>query len=196
MALESIPKSFRAAALGAGMIGALVGTGVTSAQAQTVPVDLQSSTHAQPFTVRECGLLLAVASEEFDAVATGKGALKYNPEFPESLANFIAPKNPKPVYDIIVSGSFDKFVHSQAPEDLQKKREVIASLSCDGSPYILTRGSAIAMFNAVRTVIGSGKQPIDLQARGLQSITPEKFQAMRPISPRSEIQAPPKHEVD
>jgi hypothetical protein len=204
---KSWGRAARNVASGVAMLGIAALGGITFASLAptfgaevTTPV---AAPKAESFTPRECVALLRQSSEAFRIV----GNRGYNPEFPESIAGFIAPRNFRPVYNIIVNGNFDRLVDesSNAKNAVIKEaavsaiKEASSTMTCDGSPLILTRGHAIDMWNSIRERLAENKtQPLDLQAKGLRSVDPAEVASLGPSvplpaksGPRTELQRIP-----
>lgn len=149
----------------------LAGAGFVAAAAAVVA----PSTPAQalePFTKKECAMILTTSSEAFRYL---KADSHFDARFPQSLATFIAPSNPEPVRKIIVDGSVARLVASKSDADMKLKRAIIPTLTCDGSPNILTAGEDdVAVFSSIREMLASGPHPLDIQARGVRSVDPSK----------------------
>jgi hypothetical protein len=142
---------------------ALALTAVASMMAGTVA-------HAAPLTPRECGIVFSTSAD----VITHLGPSKFDPRFPDSLAGYMAPGNREQVRDLITGKQTIAAIVKAGDASAAKK--IVDSLTCDGSPTILTKGvEEIAAFNTIRTLLLAAPAKISLQSAGLKSVDPAEL---------------------
>lgn len=141
------------------------------------------------FTPRECGKILSVAEEVFRVV--GHKYEGYNPEFPITLAKFIAPGNHMLVHELLTTrGEFDRLLKSTAPADAAKRATLRLALTCDGPKEIVTNEHGAAMFGVIRRNLLDLPQPISLQRAGVRDVSPQVVGSLvSPAAPKG-LQGP------
>ena len=129
-----------------------------------------NAAQASEFSQQECGIILASSSTVIGVLAAEyPGSL--SPLFTQSLASFIAPSNPEPIHRIILEGNFRELAASKADADMQLKRAIIPTITCDGPAAIVTPAiDDVAAYMTLRGQLAVNKPPIALQERGVRQV--------------------------
>lgn len=175
-------SSMHKAAVAAATALTLVSANLPSAPAKAEPAtrSLSLSKAPEPITKKECLNILAEFSRTVGTILYQKETDKefrdvpWDDVFPRSLARFVAPRNPDPIYETIIKGNFMQVFDPDTKEGLEWIKKNYSSITCDGDKNIITpTGLPVVSMVSIDTSLSLRSHPIYLKDKGVNFVSPQ-----------------------